>query len=81
LKIIEVTLSELEEKITETLQKRSLTTNQISFLLEGYGWPLSPWQLSHILSQMTRMGVLERQKKGHVYRYQLSNLNELDSMS
>ena len=81
MKVIEVTLSELEEKITETLQKRSLTTNQISFLLEGYGWPLSSWQLSHILSQMTRMGILEREKKGHIFRYQLSKLTELDSLS
>ena len=81
MKIIEVTLTELEEKITESLKSRSLTANQISYLLEGYGWPLSSWQLSHILSQMTRMGILEREKKGHVFRYQLSKLTELDSLS
>ena len=80
MKVIQVTLSELQEKITEALQKRSLTTNQISFLLEGYGWPLSSWQLSHILGQMTTIGILTREKAGHIYRYKVK-LTELDSLS
>jgi predicted transcriptional regulator len=69
MRVIEVTLSELEEKIEESLKTRSLTANQISYLLEGYGWPLSSWQLSHILSQMTRMGILSRERSGKVFRY------------
>ncbi len=81
MKVIQVTLSELEEKIEESLKARSLTANQISYLLEGYGWPLSSRQLSPILSQMTRMGVLSRERSGKVFRYKRILPQELDPWS
>ena len=81
MKVIEVTLTELEEKITESLKSRSLTANQISYLLEGYGWPLSPWQLSHVLTTLTRMGVLSRERRGKIFRYKRVYLQELNPRS
>ena len=81
MKVIEVTLTELEEKITESLKSRSLTANQISYLLEGYGWPLSPWQLSHVLTTLTRMGVLSRERTGKIFRYKRVYLQELNPRS
>lgn len=81
MKVIEVTLTELEEKITESLKSRSLTANQISYLLEGYGWPLSPWQLSHVLTTLTRMGVLSRERTGKIFRYKRVYLQGLNPRS
>ena len=81
MKVIEVTLTELEEKITESLKSRSLTANQISYLLEGYGWSLSPWQLSHVLTTLTRMGVLSRERTGKIFRYKRVYLQELNPRS
>ena len=70
-RVIEVSLTDLEEKISDALSRRTLgmTANQISFFLEGLGFPLSSWQLGRILRDMERLGVISRHRSGHIYRY------------
>ena len=82
-KVIEVKLTDLEEKISEVLSRKSLgmTAGQISYFLEGMGWPLSSWQIGRILRDMERLGVISRSRSGHIYRYKYISLTELNSLS
>lgn len=80
-KVIEVELTMIEEKITDILIRKSMTANQLLYYLEGLGWPLSPWQLRQILSSMERLKVITKDRKGHTFRYKYLTLTELSRRS
>ena len=70
-RVIEVSLTDLEERILEILSRKSLglTANQISIYLETSGLPLSSWQVRDVLRDMNRLGLISRERSGHKYRY------------
>ena len=69
--IIKVKLTDLEEKILDLLSRKpmGMTAEQISAYLEGAGIPLSSWQLSRVLRDMTHIGLVTGEHAGHVLRY------------
>ncbi len=69
---IEIRLSDMEELILESLTKRSRTTEQIRYYLEGRGMDVPSYSVSRALINMTRMGLVTRERGCRVYRYKLA---------
>lgn len=82
-RVIEVSLTDLEVKISDELSRKVLgmTLNQISFYLEGLGISLSSYQIGRVLTDMGRLGIISRSRTGHIYRYKYITLTESDSLS
>lgn len=70
---IYVELTELEEVILGSLSRRSKTTEQIRYFLEGKGITISSYTASRTLRNLERMGMVTREKRSRTYKYKLAS--------
>lgn len=73
---VNVTLTDLEEIIMESLARRSKTSNQLSEYLEGKGIQIRSSDVASILKQLERLGLVTRVKTARVYRYAVNEAQE-----
>lgn len=79
IKIIEIELSELNEIILAILERYpgGISADRLRYILIGKEIPLSAYQMRKILSEMTTLRLLERQKRSRSYLYSLSASDHL----
>jgi DNA-binding transcriptional ArsR family regulator len=70
---IYIELTELEEVILGSLSRKSKTTEQVRYFLEGKGITLSSYTVSRTLRDLERMGMVTREKRSRTYRYKLAS--------
>lgn len=70
---IEVKLTELEELILESLSRKSRTTEQIRYYLEGKGTIVSSYTISRLMMGLVRLGIVTRKRRSRVYEYKLNS--------
>lgn len=75
---IDVHLSNIEELILEALARRSRTTEQIKYYLEGKALNVTSYFVSRTLMNMERMGMVTKEKRSRVYRYDLVAEHEIN---
>lgn len=74
---IDIQLSNIEELILVALSRRSKTTEQIKYYLEGKDLTVSSYIVSRTLMNMERLGLVTKIKRSRTYRYELSLEHEV----
>lgn len=82
IKVIEIEISALQEIILAISERHpgGITAEKLRYILIGKDIPLSPYQMRRVLSEMTTLHLLERQKRTRSYLYSLSASDDLKHM-